>query len=517
MASVLLTTLLTLLVTAPFVVAGRAQYCRFDHENSDVLDFCMAVTSRRNDTTATHDLYLAIQVARSSAHGWNAFGTGPTMAGAIMFIVYGDPTSGRDPVLSIRTADGHHQPHAIDAAAAGGTELHVLQTTWEPISTAAHGPQLLRRHDDHDDGKDEPHTPPTHIANVSAVCYGCDRWPGSPINAAATSQPWLWARNTRQEFSGANDSAYAANARLEMHKHHASSGGWGRFYVNMFEAAATAEPEPAVAASPLSLVPPIVPSVGSFSTTDDAPGTGFLAGLWERPAASAHGFLMGTAFMVLFPLGAVLMRTASGNPFKRHWVVQLVATGLAWTGAAVGLVMTRFRLPTTLHQWLGIAIVSALAVQAVLGWRHHVVFLRLRRRTWISHAHIWLGRSGIVAGWVNILLGMMLSGYGGLRVGFVAAVVAVEAAGVGVWLWTAQRRAAAYGGVGQAEAHALMPRGGPADDYFTLEMSDDENDDDEDDGVNGGDKEERERLRRKSGADDVYISQRTVDNSAVKS
>jgi hypothetical protein len=196
---------------------------------------------------------------------------------------------------------------------------------------------------------------------------------------------------------------------------------------------------------------------------------------------------MGVAFMVLFPLGVVLMRSPSGNPFKKHWVVQATASVMTWLGAATGAVMTGGHLPRTLHQWIGAVVSLVLGVQILLGWRHHMVFLRVRHRTWVSNAHIWLGRVVLGAGWVNVLTGMVISGSSTFSVAWFGVLVVIEAVGVGLWVWIAQRRAKGMIGKGGTEGHALMATGGEgADlDYFAVDMSDDEFDTDAEDDKGG--------------------------------
>ena len=61
-----------------------------------------------------------------------------------------------------------------------------------------------------------------------------------------------------------------------------------------------------------------------------------------------------------------------------------------------------------------------------------------------------------------------------------AALVVVEALGVGLWVWVAQQRAKKAQS-GETEAHALMARGEGTEDYFAIE-SDDEFDSDLEDG-----------------------------------
>ncbi|KAK3386860.1 hypothetical protein B0H63DRAFT_141610 [Podospora didyma] len=494
--------LLALLITSPLLaVAKHVQYCRFGYSNG-AADFCMAATNYQNATSATHDLYLTLTVTRSSFAGWTAIGTGPQMGGSLMFIVYGDPTSGRDPILSIRTVEGHHQPKPIDPANTGGASIRILKSKWELLNSPPRAArEITRRHDDSEHPHVAPQGPATHVARIAVVCYSCNLWRGSSISASSTSQPWIWAWNDWQQVFPGGD----LNARLNMHRHSSHDGGWGKFYVDMTAAVKTSSD---------NLIPTLAPGVERLGTSDEPLGAGgYITSLWERPLKMAHWFIMGTAFLVLFPLGVMLMRTSSGNPFQRHWIVQLAATGLAWTGAVVGLAMTQFRLPHTLHQWVGIIIVLGLGVQAVLGWRHHVVFLQLRRRTWISHVHIWLGRSAVLAGWLNVIAGLLLSGQNTFNVVCAAIVIALESVIVSVWVYM-KGRTAAKGGDQQTEAHSLMPKGeGGVNEYFALELDDLSSDDDADD--IGDVKHEMQRLRRES--DDEGTPRRNVDPSVVKS
>ncbi|KAK4454863.1 hypothetical protein QBC34DRAFT_390971 [Podospora aff. communis PSN243] len=461
-------TLLSPLFALRSVLAEPVQYCRPGYHQGEA-DFCMGISTTVNASTKATDVYISMTVTRSSALGWTAIGTGSEMAGSTMFVVYGDPASGADPVLSIRTIDGHHQPKAVDLSTLPG--LRILRSKWQKLTVAS----LKGRHEDDPHYPIVPTSPASHIADIAIACYACplQAW---KLDATSKSQPFIWAWNDRQEFA-----SYPVDAHLKMHRHHSGSGGFGNFYIDM-PRTLSESPEP----------PTIRQGAANFGTSDPPTGfSGFLLSLRARPLPKAHGFLMGAAFLLLFPLGVVLMRTPSGNPFKRHWVVQAAATGLTWLGAVVAAVMTGGRMPRTFHQWIGAAIALTLEFQFVLGWRHHMVFLRVRHRTWVSHAHIWIGRAVLGAGWVNVLIGLALSGYGGFSVAAVGALVVVEAVGVGLWVWIAQQRAKGKT-AGQTEAHALMPTGGEGtEDYFAIEMRDDEFDTDGED-----DKGRRSELKR---------------------
>lgn len=48
--------------------------------------------------------------------------------------------------------------------------------------------------------------------------------------------------------------------------------------------------------------------------------------------------------------------------------------------------------------------------QIALGVQHHRLFVRAKERLRVSHAHIWLGRGILVGGWVNLILGLTITG-----------------------------------------------------------------------------------------------------------
>lgn len=50
-----------------------------------------------------------------------------------------------------------------------------------------------------------------------------------------------------------------------------------------------------------------------------------------------------------------------------------------------------------------------LFIQPQLGFAHHSKFKRLRRRTFYSHAHLWLGRIAVTLGIINGGLGLKLA------------------------------------------------------------------------------------------------------------
>ncbi|KUI69659.1 hypothetical protein VM1G_05310 [Cytospora mali] len=140
-------------------------------------------------------------------------------------------------------------------------------------------------------------------------------------------------------------------------------------------------------------------------------------------ARTAHGILTCVAFVILFPLGGILLRAIPGRwSFHAHWVVQMLAWVLYIAAFALGVELAReIRFPgdngdfisnphTNYHPIIGIVVFILLLIQPLLGIIHHQKFKKLQRRTLSSHLHLWDGRVAIVLGIVNGGLGLRLAG-----------------------------------------------------------------------------------------------------------
>ncbi|KAJ8130250.1 hypothetical protein O1611_g3381 [Lasiodiplodia mahajangana] len=392
--------LIALVSVAVFCISTAAepvQYCKYGAQDGEV-DFCVGILLHNNISTDSHDLYITMSVSRPerTSKGWTAIGIGEVMQGALMFIVYGDSTSGEQPIVSIRKSIGHKQPALVTREDMNGADLRVVRADWY----------------------DSASQPDVAVAMLSIVCYSCRHWPGSSISARAKSQPWMWAWNPNQIIP-----VFTYDAHLDMHRHHANAGGWGNFYVDMARSVNNFQGPPSF--------PPIRPGVHTLGTSETS-------GLSRNFLIYTHGFVMGVAFLLLYPAGVVALRSGNAKAFKYHWRLQLVASIFTALGFCIAL--TYEGAISSVHQILGISLLVGIAIQIVLGWRHHVAFLRVRRRSWLSHSHIWAGRLILVGGWSNLITGFVLRDYSTIPHVVLALVVGFEAFGLATWLWRTKRK-----------------------------------------------------------------------------
>ncbi|MCJ1314481.1 hypothetical protein MMC25_008163 [Agyrium rufum] len=378
--------------------SGAVQFCRNAPGSSGVNgpDFCVSATTWENPSTLMQDMYLSIRVDRQSgtSKGWTAFGPGNMMDGALMFVVYGDPKSGRKPTVSIRTTNGHAPPKLISLEDAGGADFDLMGGSWTKSNQGIYSAML----------------------NVAFT--NCTRWPGTSIDVSSTTQPWIWAHNSNQNFP-----VYTFNAPLEMHGR--SAADFGRFYFNM----------------PASIKSGVTwPSFPAILKHQGMIGASLASDSISRGRAwQLHGVLMGLAFLILLPSGVISLRSQSPQAFKLHWMLQLGGYGSMALGTLIALLLH----PQIIHvhQAVGVVIFVALGVQGILGWKHHIIFARLGRRTWISTVHVTLGRSTMLLGAGNVISGLLLANVGQVKMVFLGVLMVLEVLGISFYLYVAHRRA----------------------------------------------------------------------------
>lgn len=426
--------------------AGIIQFCKDN-------DFCFAQTTFSNPATGNHDLYITFEVNGlvPSSTGWTALGLGSAMQGALMFVVYGDPEEHDKPTLSVRTTtEQHNPPLPFTPDDANGAEVQVVFAKWVPSGSS-------------------------YTAKLNLICYNCTRWPRTSIDVNSTEQPWIWAQNPKQNLrSGAED------ALLQMHSK--DEGGFGFIYVNMGKSVTMSADAPEF--------PQVDPNRGPIGAAVEALGvvdaTGKSISGFRHRAWQVHGFLLTTAFLLLYPTGVVLLRRESPNSFNLHWIIQLFAS----TATVLGTILGIYLHPEIehWHQVMGIALCIAPFLQSLLGWRHHVAFMKTGRRSMLSSGHVSFGRIMMTLGAINILLGMVLKHWGAFFILAVAAFEIVEGGVIGMFLRrkgrpSKEQRYAQLSGDDQEGAFALDDVESPADE--------EEEDDSEKDYEVGGDKPRR--------------------------
>lgn len=130
----------------------------------------------------------------------------------------------------------------------------------------------------------------------------------------------------------------------------------------------------------------------------------------RRNILLVHGIFASLAFLVFFPVGAIILRLGKfNNVLKTHiaiqifsWLVFITAFGLGLYYGINGNYMTEA------HPIIGIVLVAMMVFQPLAGWLHHRQFVRTGRRSAISHGHVWVGRVAIILGMINGGLGLEL-------------------------------------------------------------------------------------------------------------
>jgi hypothetical protein len=150
----------------------------------------------------------------------------------------------------------------------------------------------------------------------------------------------------------------------------------------------------------------------SSSTTLALSGTSNIAVKSQSGSYKAlvvlHALLLGVAFVIVFPFGAIGLRTRWKLAFTIHWVLQLLASGASIIGLALAIALSiigvEYNSFDETHQILGFCVIALLVAQVIGGVWHHLNFKKLGRRTMVSYGHMFLGRTLIYGGMVNAIL-----------------------------------------------------------------------------------------------------------------
>jgi hypothetical protein len=129
----------------------------------------------------------------------------------------------------------------------------------------------------------------------------------------------------------------------------------------------------------------------------------------------AHGVLASLAFVLLFPIGSILIRLGS---FRGAWLIhglfQLFAYLVYTAAVGIGIWLAQqapaqVGLFHSYHPIIGLILFAFLFFQPIMGYIHHLRYKKYQCRTLWSYGHLWLGRIAITLGMINGGLGLLLA------------------------------------------------------------------------------------------------------------
>lgn len=332
-------------------------------------------------------IYLSLEAP--STYQWAGLGIGEQMAGATIFMMY--PNGEGNVTISARNGGGGHVEPQFNSTLMAGVTL---------LAGSGVDGDVMR-------------------ANVK--CTTCT------LNAAATLSkcPWIAAYQPSGSLTSTDESF-----TLPMH----DVDTMFQFTFDLTKATISSDSNPFVSGSGSS-------SSGGLSNGSSPVGSGGNGGSSFGGIPSdieliptfqkAHGILMGTSILLLFPIGAVFMRVV-GSPLL-HGIVQVLSLCVLIAGFGLGLRMAHildilYKSIGRTHTIFGTVIVILFLLQPFIGLAHHCLYKKTGGRTPVSHIHIWLGRSILICGAVNGGLGLQLAANsrgGEIAWGVVAGVMAL--------------------------------------------------------------------------------------------
>ncbi|KAH6619248.1 putative carbohydrate binding protein, partial [Chaetomium sp. MPI-SDFR-AT-0129] len=354
------------------VVSEPVQFCP---SGGNGLCYSIAVpTSSAN--AGSGNIYF--QLKAPTSFQWVALGTGSSMAGSNIFLMYQDGKGNL--TLSPRTGVAHTEPK------------------FDTSDTAARL-TLLAGSGVSSDGE-------TMTANV--VCSNCQSWSGGEMSLASTSAGWIGAWKAGSSLATTDQAA-----TITYHDDHA------QFKVDLTKASVSSDSNPFTTSrnneggggsgSGSGTGSSGGPG-GSGGSGGSSPGGVTPTGGFAKPTMLvAHGAIMGLVFVLLYPLGSIVMPLL--GRWWLHAAFQTVAFCLMWAGFALGYVTAdKFGfLWTQPHAIFGTVVVALLGLQPFLGFVHHQQFIKTRRRGAVSYIHIWWGRLLMALGVINGGLGLKLA------------------------------------------------------------------------------------------------------------
>lgn len=311
-----------------------------------------------NADEKTGDLFFHIESPIGNA--WAGVGIGSEMKGALMFIAY-PAEDGKTVTISPRIADGNSEPTYQ-------SDITVQQDNSLPGANTVTGERNNLK------------------ISADGVCKKCATWAnGGSIDFNNKNQPFIFAVGpTFPPIE--SDSLSEGLSRHEF---------YGHFTMDM--TAATSPSGGSIPAGPYEL-----------SHASKATDTTFD----NDPAPHIHGLVMSIVFILVLPLGSLLLRV--WNKVKGHIITQCLGLVLFCMAFAGGCVVSqqynKSKNFNSAHQIIGILLLLALFTQLGLGVTHHRIYKKEQRKTTMGKVHLYLGPAIIFFGLVNGFVGFNFGG-----------------------------------------------------------------------------------------------------------
>lgn len=355
-----------------------------------------ALSTTQNATSTD----LLFQVSAPKSAGWGAVGIGDKMDGALMFIIY--PSTQDDGVtISVRSTSGHNTPSPVS-----NVDLTVQSSSIE-----------------------------NSVMTANIVCRNCaGHQSHNSVDTSSQEQPWIWAVGPG-DTGGNAVSSDSQNANINQHSN------YGIFFVDMTATQSNSTAIPTISGNADTRVTPLPSSVPALIII--------------------HAVCLAGSFLLLFPLGVVALRWFKW--VKIHWMLQIFATLVCVLGLVIAITFSamdpEYDAFDQGHQIIGILAVVALIIQALLGYQHHRIYKKTGQRTVVSHSHLWMGRTVIVLGMVNAVLGFSLAGSTPETIGIAIIAIVVLAITIAVVYFGVRRSKRSASPPGSSEPSSIALSG----------------------------------------------------------
>ncbi|KAK1087338.1 hypothetical protein LTR33_001113 [Friedmanniomyces endolithicus] len=340
-----------------------------------------------NIDQSTSDVY--IHMSAPAGNSWMGVGFGSVMQNSFMFIAY-PSSNGTGVTLSPRVATGHSEPIYYK-------DIH-CNLVWEG------GPP---------NSNEVTKQGSASAMYLDAVCHNATKWSNGALNigaSASKTQPMIFAVGPGGHGPASNLQSDDLSAGLVRHT------AYGTFTMDITQALSK---DSTTAGVPR-------PNGGPNNSTYTLSGASTSTPKSDHdPAPAIHGLIMCLSFVIIFPLGALLLRTL--NRVILHAVVQAIGLFLVVCASAGGIVISlaynRSKSFASAHQIIGILLFLALISQLGLGILHHRIFKKEQRPTLLGKIHRYLGPTIILFGIINAPIGFVFAGNPHLVIPYIVIVV----------------------------------------------------------------------------------------------